>query len=990
MVFDIYYQNVRGLRTKTLDFKRSIQLCSYNVIVLTETWLWEGIRTEELFSDAFTVWRRDRDYGRLGQKRGGGVLIAVRRDLAAFARPEWHSTAEDLWITVKFRSNINTPPVYLHIGCLYLISQNLGLPLTAQLENFSDKVLSISAEHINDKFLILGDFNQSSITWTVSSDHTHLVPTINGADCDHFEILDLMNLNNLDQFNLVPNMYDGGILDLVLSNDEVTVVRALDPLLKEDKFHPALVCRPQFINTATLIPSSIPKFLYAKGDYSAIHSELNAQDWHTLLSCDSLDDAVVLFNDLLSGLRDKFVPCKWVRPAKFPIWYSPALLKILKEKHKHHRKFKIYHNLSDRNSFRVLRERVKKVERECYFNYIDTIERSIRDNPKAFWSYIKSNKQHNTYPSSMTYNDKPVDSGVDICNAFADFFNSNYLAGSPQAPVSFTSNLGKANSVANICTIEVSTPELLKLLKTLDCNKSAGPDGLHPHLLVKCAESLIHPVSLLFNRSVTEGVLPSVWKSASITPIHKKGPKRDVSNYRPISKLCVLVKVFEKLVHDQLYAALKHTFLPQQHGFLKGRSTTTNLVSFVDEVTKGMEGGGQVDAVYTDYRKAFDRLDHSILLAKLYAAGIGGDLLRWFTSYVNGRTQTVALNGFTSDPSLIPSGVPQGSILGPLLFIIFVNDIDQCFKHSNFLLFADDMKIFKFINNFQDLELLQLDLDNLRDYCAMNKLDLNISKCCCITFSRSVRTPAYNYKINGQSLMRTDSVVDLGVTLDSKLLFSKHIENISTKAMKTLGFILRITKDFKLIKTLKILYCSLVRSQLEYASQVWNPCYDKYINILERPQKKFLRFINFKAKILSPDYEYDEVCFHHHLLPVQIRREAADLTFLSNIVSGRIDCPSLLSQVGLVTPLSSTPRRRNLQLYTPRHETNYRGNSFFIRTLTNFNRNHSPNVDLFMTRHYTFKNTISKQFFDVTKVKFNNTTNKLAKKRKFKTKLTRI
>lgn len=562
----------------------------------------------------------------------------------------------------------------------------------------------------------------------------------------------------------------------------------------------------------------------------------------------------------------------------------------------------------------------------------------------------------------MSYKDQSVESGVDICNAFADFFNSNYLPSSSREPRLADYNPNTENSTTDIHTISISSPVILKLLKSLDCNKSAGPDGLHPYLLKNCAECLVYPINILFNKSVSLGTVPKIWKTATVTPIHKKGSKRDIANYRPISKLCVLAKILERLVHDQIYAALKQCFSPQQHGFLKGRSTTTNLISFIDTVTAGMEGGGQVDAIYTDYSKAFDRIDHSTLLEKLNDAGIRGDLFRWLTSYVGDRCQTVALGGYTSVPSLIPSGVPQGSILGPLLFIIFINDIGQCFQHSNFVLYADDMKIYKIIKNRQDAELLQSDLDNLHKYCLLNKLDLNILKCCCITFSRSTMTYSHDYKINGQALIRTDSVTDLGVTLDSKLLFDKHIENITVKATKTLGFILRVTKDFKLIKTLKILFCSLVRSQLEYASQVWNPCYDKYISLLEKPQRKFLRFINFKAKISNSGFDYEASCRHHHLLPLLMRREAADLSFLHNIVSNRIDCSSLLSEVRLVTP-STSSRKNYLRLRMPCCRTNYRRNSFFSRTFSNFNTNFSEHIDLFATRHNIFKYLINIKFF---------------------------
>lgn len=960
MVCNIYYQNVRGLRTKTLHFKRNIQLCKYDVIVLTETWLLDGIKTEELFSNVYTVWRRDRDYARCGQSRGGGVLIAVRRELAALARSEWNSTAEDFWISIKFLGNRSKPAFTLHLGCLYLCPQNQGFSFSSQLTNFCEKVFNISIENSNDKVIILGDFNLSDIAWTPSSDHAYFLPAFNLNNCNHTELSDLLNLSNLGQYNSIQNSFNN-ILDLVLCNDVVSVFRCLDPLVEEDSYHPALICRPSFSHTNFLKPTSRPTFFYDKGDYEAICCELNGQDWLSILSCGSVDEAVDVFNGILSNLRDKYIPSKNVRSSLYPKWYSPALLKILKEKNKHHRKLKIYNNVSDSNSFKILRERAKKVEHECYINYISNVEKSIRVNPKAFWSYIQSNRQHNSYPSSMSYMNTNITSGVHICNAFAEFFDSNYLPVTPQSSPLRSPNFELTSSSVDIPTIEIVASKILRLLKTLDCNKSAGPDGIHPHFITNCADSLVYPISFLFGRSIGEGVMPKIWKSATITPVHKKGSKREITNYRPISKLCVFAKIFEKLVHDQLYDALKHSFLPQQHGFMRGRSTTTNLVTFTDSVTAGMDSGGQVDAVYTDYSKAFDRIDHTILLAKLYAAGIRGDLYRWFKSYVADRCQTVVLNGFASASSLIPSGVPQGSILGPLLFNLFINDINVCFQHSDFLLFADDMKIFKIINTNHDLHLLQLDLDNLNNYCTLNKLDLNVDKCCCITYSRSTKALPFCYKINNTFLSRTETVVDLGVTLDSKLLFDKHIEKILAKAMKTLGFLFRITKDFQSVKTLKVLFCSLVRSHLEYASQVWNPRYDKYINLLEKPQRKFLKHINFKHNILSPDYV--DSCKRHHFLPLVKRREAADFTFLHNIILNLIDCPSLLSKIKLKIPARLACRRKYLQLHAPFCRTNYRQNSFFIRTANLFNSEYSENVDLFSMRRNDFKVLINKQFF---------------------------
>ena len=291
--------------------------------------------------------------------------------------------------------------------------------------------------------------------------------------------------------------------------------------------------------------------------------------------------------------------------------------------------------------------------------------------------------------------------------------------------------------------------------------------------------------------------MPEIWKSALITPIHKKGPRDCVENYRPISKLCLFAKIFEKVVYRQLYASLKSNISERQHGFIKGRSTTTNLIICSDYLTQCMSQRAQVDIIYTDYSKAFDRLDHVVLMRKLLGIGIRGNLYRWFSSYIENRCQTVVLNGFSSKPMCIPSGIPQGSLLGPLLFNIFINDISSCFIHSKILLFADDMKILSQIKTHEDSVHLQDDLDRFNNYCTINHLDLNVSKCYIISFTRKPNPILYDYKLTNTSIARVTSITDLGVTFDTKLLFDAHVNNIVNKASRALGFILRISAEFK-------------------------------------------------------------------------------------------------------------------------------------------------------------------------------------------------
>lgn len=462
-----------------------------------------------------------------------------------------------------------------------------------------------------------------------------------------------------------------------------------------------------------------------------------------------------------------------------------------------------------------------------------------------------------------------------------------------------------------------------------------------PTFIVNCARSLTVPITLLYRRSLSEGVVPKIWKTAYITPIHKKGPKDLIENYRPISKLCVFAKVLEKVVYIQLYASLKHSLSEYQHGFISGRSTTSNLLICSEYLTKHMSEPAQVDIIYTDYSKAFDRIDHVILLQKLQRVGIRGNLFRWFSSYVHNRCQTVVLNGFTSASMYIPSGVPQGSLLGPLLFIIFVADISSCFRSSKILLYADDMKILSPIRSNEDASRLQEDLNKFQNYCIINKLDLNVSKCYVCSFTRKPIHILFNYTLKNSSLSRVSFIRDLGVTFDSKLLFNNHVNDVVSKASKALGFVLRMSSQFQSIKTLKILYCAYVRSHLEYASQVWNPSYGIYINRIEGIQRKFLRYLQYRTNIYLPDYSAR--CKKQHLLPLHERRRIADISYLLSLANGTIDCPELLGQLGLRTS-SNALRKPNL-LHIPTARSNYRQNSFLIRACRCYN-SMSKNVDL--------------------------------------------
>lgn len=959
--YKIYYQNARGLRTKTTVFFRNLCTCDYDIVIITETWLLDSIKNEELFDGRYVVWRRDRNYAVTGQIYGGGVLIAVRRDLTIIPQPTFHSSAEDLWLTLLLKQPITKHHINLHICAIYLCKEGQGFTFSQQLSNFLNNLCKVVMCSPSDKYLIAGDFNLSNISWTPGSvGNLSLEPTNFTTDDENLLVDDLNTLGFL-QFNSVQNLY-GRTLDLILSNDDIRVTDcSADPLVPIDLHHGALTIDLQFADYVPLTGAPYLKYLFNKGNYDKINTELSQVDWQSALMSKPLEAAIDNFYAIFSSLRDKFIPRKRVTKGRFPIWFSPALKKALKEKYKYLSKFRTYGNRADEQSFKILRDRCKAMEKQSYRDYINSVEMSLRENPKAFWSFIKSKLGTNDIPSSLKLGDSILNTGDTICNAFSNYFHSNFL----KSPVSQKSSCADAfiPTVTDISGIVIDVDSVSQLLSKLDPSKSAGPDLLPAQFLTRCSKTIAVPLTILFNRSLVEHTVPEVWKRAYVTPVYKKGSRSDIANYRPISKLCIVSKVLERIIYDQLYSALKHSFSVTQHGFMRGRSVVSNLVILNELLTSHMDSGCQVDVVYTDYSKAFDRIQPDLLVRKLQKVGVSGDLLRWLTSYINNRSQAVVVKNYISGWLTVPSGVPQGSLLGPLLFAVFVNDIEQCFEFSQLLCFADDMKIIAPISSLADAFKLQEDLMRLDAYCIENQLDLNPSKCSVVTYSRKRNLVQFDYVLKTSVLKRDKFIRDLGVIHDSKLIFDSHVNNIISKASKALGFVMRNSGDFRQAKSLKILYCSLVRSHLEYSSQVWNPQYVTYISRIENIQKKFLKYLCFRTKEQYESSRYIDFCRKHHLLPLEMRRQMADLVFLHKIASGSVDCPELLSRVALRAPVKSL--RIKALICVPPASSNFRQNAYFLRAGNNFNNmSKRVDLDLFNTSVASVKRIINGLFFD--------------------------
>ena len=467
---------------------------------------------------------------------------------------------------------------------------------------------------------------------------------------------------------------------------------------------------------------------------------------------------------------------------------------------------------------------------------------------------------------------------------------------------------------------------VLDALKGINTNKSCGPDMLHPRLLAELADTIASPVAILFNATLKHGVLPKDWKQAFVTPIYKKGSRHLPENYRPISLTSILCKIMERFIRDNIITHLLDEKLlsSKQYGFITGRSTTTQLLYYLDECVKKIATGGNVDAIYLDFSKAFDTVPHRRLLGKLEAYGIHGNTLNWIKGFLFDRTQEVVVNGAKSASAPVISGIPQGSVLGPLLFVIYINDLLDDIT-SGGLMFADDTKVFRQITSREDSLELQSDLTKLEQWSNTWQLHFNAEKCHVLTLGKFENIQhAHRYKIGNNELEHVSDEKDLGITIDSELNFGEHISRKVRVANAIVG---QIRRSFSYLdcNTFRRIYTAFVRPHLEYGEAVWSPHLRKYIEMLENVQVRATKLVDGLGNL-----EYHERLKRLDLPTLEFRRRRGDMIETYKHFSS-YDRSTIASTF---LPRERPSRQHNFQLHVPKSNDGQRGvqtNSFYHR-----------------------------------------------------------
>ena len=440
----------------------------------------------------------------------------------------------------------------------------------------------------------------------------------------------------------------------------------------------------------------------------------------------------------------------------------------------------------------------------------------------------------------MYLGDSKACTGFDQTQLFNKYFYSVFTHSSYDSLS--TDNLQVPN--LSLSTVNITPLDVFQALSSLDPSKASSNDSISPALLKNCAGSLTIPVHYLLTLSLGTQSLPLEWRTHCIVPVFKSGDRALINNYRPISLLSVISKVLEKIVYQNLFDFLYSRLSIYQFGFIPRQSCLQQLLSFTHELYLAKSLHHDADVIYLDYKKAFDSVVHTKLLYKLWEYGINDNLWNWIRAYLTGRRQCVRVNDTTSEFLPGISGVPQGSLLGPLFYIIFINDMFDSFQAARPFTFADDTKLLLTIHNSSDHNRLQKDLDELSQWNSLWNLSLNPSKCHHIHyhFSNTVHDIHNQYFINNNSIPSQLQTKDLGITFTSNLQWTMHYKSIISKAYK-MFHLLRRTFNCPLAPARKHLYLALVRSYLVYCSPLWRPYLIKDIENFERLQRRATKFI---------------------------------------------------------------------------------------------------------------------------------------------------
>ena len=616
-----------------------------------------------------------------------------------------------------------------------------------------------------------------------------------------------------------------------------------------------------FLNNKTAKTNTKSTFSFRKIDNESTNSIkrlLHATDWSVMHS-QCVDEQSEFLSNKMNEYINLCAPLKTVTIGHKHVirekWMTKGLLKSSHNLNKLRSKLSMNNNNITVNKYKTYRNLYNRLIRVAKTtHYSEQIERH-RGNISKTWKIInkligKNNDKSN--PQIFNINNIQTDDKSKISNAFCSYFTD--IGKQCAASIGPSTKMFNEYLIGNNCPNSLflhptDKRDIIKIINELKPKNSSGHDGISSKLVKDLKNEIALPLSIMINKSIESGHVPVTMKLAKVVPIYKSKDKQMLNNYCPISLLPIFSKILEKVIHHKLFNFLdiNNTLFSSQYGFRKNHSTVNAVTELVSHVIKAMDRKENTIGVFLDLSKAFDTVNHNIMLRKLEFYGIRGIALQWFKHYLSGRKQYVMFNNTQSSMQYITCGVPQGSVLGPLLFLIYINDIPNCLKHSKSIVFADDTTIFTSCNNMNTLyNNMNGDLANLINWFKANKLSLNIAKTNYILFrSSKFVNLGDNLKLyaGANEIIRNVRCKFLGIVIDDKLCWLDHINSINIKLSRSL-YILNSVKNMLPNFILRQIYYTMVQPYLTYGIILWGSTYQSYLKRTVILQKKAIRYMH--------------------------------------------------------------------------------------------------------------------------------------------------
>ena len=927
--FTIININFQSIRNKKAEVGNIIESYNPSIIIGTETWLNPSIHSSEIFPPNYSVYRKDRADG------FGGVLLAIRTDLTSDQIVMGSGTTESVYAKMTLGRQTT-----LIVGALYRPPRST----MEHLDEMCNQLESLATKYKKAALWLGGDLNLPDIQWKTQT----VIGNANSSAINQ-RFLHCLQHCGLDQLVDFPTRQDT-TLDLFLTNRP--------SLVNKCTAAPGVADHDMVLITTSATakrnkPIQHKIYLWKKADTENMKDKLQKfrdkflQDFNINSPVEEIWSSI---KTNLLGIQEECVPSKTSSKRYSQPWVNTDVKRMTRRKNKSYRKARKTGKSKDKARYQHLKQEAKKTCQRAYDDYIrNMISPEATSNPKRFWSFIKSKKTDSSGVASLKDSQgiQHSDSSkkADILNTqFSSVFNKGESTDNipPKGP-------SPHDTMSNI---NITAEGVKKLLHQLNPHKATGPDNVSCRLLKEQADEITPVIQLLYQASISQGNIPLDWKTAHVVPIFKKGDKSKAENYRPVSLTSVVCKLMEHILCSNISKHLdeKKILNDAQHGFRKRRSCESQLILTVQDLATNIDSSGQTDVILLDFSKAFDKVPHERLLYKLNYYGIRGENLKWIKDFLGGRTQLVLLEGTKSETAPVQSGVPQGSVLGPLLFLLFINDLpDYVSEKSTVRLFADDCALYRTIKDKDDAIKLQEDLDELQRWENEWLMEFHPQKCQILHFTNKRKVVDMPYNIHGHVLEVVDTAKYLGIHLHKGLKWNHHIGEVTKKANSTIAFLRRNLHQCP-PETKALCYQTLVRPSLEYGCSIWDPYTQENINKLELVQRRAARMVYRDYRTTS---SVTNMLNQLHWPPLQERRGQARALMMYRIVYNLIDIPPVL----LVPTISS--RGNSMTYFVPFARTQTYQKSFFpdgIRIWNSLPTSvvNSPTIDIFkqkMSQH---------------------------------------